>query len=170
LVDLFCGDWRSSHRSACDSFAARNTVEITEKRDLVIASCGGYPHDINMIQAHKTLDAASRACTDGGTIILISECRDGLGRPDFLKWFEADNSTDLANRLCEKYQVNGQTGWSLLKKAERFRIEMITNLDPQELAPMRITKMDSLPVTAAGSGYILPDGAKVSVRQKKILT
>src|SRR6185369_15744816 len=46
VVDLFCGDWISSHRRACDDYSARHTVTIKEKRDIVIASCGGYPLDI----------------------------------------------------------------------------------------------------------------------------
>src|SRR3982751_20921 len=77
-VDLFCGDWKTSHRAACDAYAEDRTVRITEKRPLVVASCGGYPYDINMIQAHKALEAASRACEDAGRVVLLAECRDGL--------------------------------------------------------------------------------------------
>ena len=39
-VDLFCGDWVTSHRAACDAYAAEHTVHIAERRDFVIASCG----------------------------------------------------------------------------------------------------------------------------------
>ena len=165
-VDVFCGDWRASHRAACDAFAAGNTIWIPEKRDLVIASCGGYPHDINMIQAHKALDAASRACTDGGTTILLAQCRDGFGRSDFLNWFDAANSTALAQRLCEKYQVNGQTAWSLLQKAEKFRVQMISSIVPADLAKMRVAGIDAPPAAVSGSGYIIPNAAKVSVALK----
>jgi len=63
-------------------------MKIDRKRELVIVSCGGYPYDINLIQAHKSLDMAAHACTDGGTIVLLAECRDGLGHPTFLNWFE----------------------------------------------------------------------------------
>ncbi|MEP6788608.1 MAG: nickel-dependent lactate racemase, partial [Acidobacteriota bacterium] len=94
-VDLYCGNWKTSHRAACDSYAAEHTIHLAEKRDLVIVSSGGYPHDINMIQAHKALETASHACNDGGTIIFLAECADGLGRDDFLKWFEAPDSDGL---------------------------------------------------------------------------
>lgn len=53
LTDLFCGDSIESHRVACETFSSANTVTPKEKRDIVITSCGGYPHDLNMIQAHK---------------------------------------------------------------------------------------------------------------------
>ena len=140
-TDIFCGDWVTSHRAACAAYAAGHTVRIAERRDIVIAGCGGYPHDINLIQAHKTLEAASHACTEGGTIILIAECPDGLGREDFLDWFSAPNSRDLAAQLCQKYQVNGQTAWSLLQKAERYNIKIVTSLDAATTAAMRLTKI-----------------------------
>lgn len=168
IVDLFCGNWRSSHRAACETYAERHTICVPEKRDLVIVSCGGHPFDINLIQAHKALEAASQACNDGGTIVFLAECADGLGRDDFLKWFDAANSDALAETLCEKYQVNGQTAWSLLKKAERFDIRIVTNLDEACVPKMRLKRMDlaaltSLVAETKQSGYIFPSGAKFLV-------
>lgn len=164
-VELFCGDWISAHRAACEFYASQNAIKIAEKRNLVVASCGGFPHDVNMIQAHKALDAASRACADGGTIILLAECSDGLGRKDFLNWFEAENSQTLAEKLCENYQVNGQTAWNLLRIAERFNVQIVTALSENETRRMRMNAARDLNETLSGidentKGYILPFGAK----------
>ena len=168
-VGLYCGNWISSHRAACDSYAADHMIEVAEKRPVVVVSCGGYPFDINMIQAHKALDTAARACVDGGTIYFLAECEDGLGRNDFLKWFEADNSEKLAETLCEKYQVNGQTAWSLLTKAERFDIRIVTNLDAATCRMMRLGKIERSEISLSNSsGYILPLGAKFHIREASI--
>ncbi|CAN5490384.1 nickel-dependent lactate racemase [soil metagenome] len=173
-VQVFCGDWIESHRAACDSYTADHTIQIAGKRDVVIVSSGGYPHDINLIQAHKALEAASHACNDGSTIIFLAECSDGLGRGDFLHWFDASGSGALAQTLCEKYQVNGQTAWSLLKKAERFDIKMISNLSEADLIKMRIQgfKPESLLENEElfrKTGYIFPHGAKFSIRETSIV-
>ncbi|MBK9214167.1 MAG: nickel-dependent lactate racemase [Chloracidobacterium sp.] len=164
-TEVFCGDWIDSHRAACDAYAGMHTVAIAEKRDLVIASCGGRPFDINMIQAHKALDAASRACTDGGTIVLLAECPDGLGRDDMIDWFSAANSRELAARLCEKYQVNGQTAWSLLQKAERFDIRIVTSLADEAAAAMRLRKVqtDDIAALAEGKGFIIPTASTLRI-------
>ena len=162
-VEVFAGDWKLSHRKACEVYAEKNTIEIKEKREIVIVSCGGFPHDINMVQAHKALDAASNACVEGGKIIFLAECENGLGRKDFLNWFEAENSSELAEKLCESYQVNGQTAWSLLKKAEKFDIQIITDLTKEETHQMRLQKMRDLDLSKIdenAKGYILPYGAK----------
>lgn len=169
IVDLFCGNWQSSHRAACDEYARQNTIEIPEKRPLVVVSCGGIPFDINMIQAHKALDAASKACLDGGTILFLAECAEGTGRADFLDWFEANDSRTLAEKLCEKYQVNGQTAFSLLQKTERFEIAIVTSLPDDAIGKMRFRRARSVAeeiekAARASSGYIIPNGAKLNFR------
>ncbi|CAN5187851.1 nickel-dependent lactate racemase [soil metagenome] len=168
-VDLFCGDWISAHRAACEFYDSKHTIEIAEKRDLVIVSCGGFPHDINMIQAHKSLDMASRACAESGTIVFLAECADGLGRNDFLSWFEAENSSALAEKLCESYQVNGQTAWNLLRKAEQFNVQILTSLSENETRLMHLQKANSFDEILAeidkdSTGYILPFGAKFLIK------
>lgn len=171
-VDLFCGNWITSHRAACDAYAAGHSIKIAEKRELVIVSCGGSPHDINLIQAHKALETALKACTDGGDIVLIAECSEGIGNTNFLKWFEAESSTVLAENLCESYQVNGQTAWSLLTKTERFNVQIITELNADDSEKTRMINASSLNDAlmkhgSTGKGYILPFGAKNSVNFTK---
>jgi lactate racemase len=170
-AEVFCGHWIESHEAACDAYDREFTVEIEEKRKFVLVSCGGFPYDINLIQAHKALDAAAAACVDGGTIVLLAECRDGLGREDFLDWFTSADSAHLAGRLRDHYQVNGQTAWSLLSKAERFNVQVVTELDEPAIVLMRMSKMESHDLQSEElrrrSGYIIPVGAKIRILAKK---
>ncbi|HEX8096983.1 MAG TPA: nickel-dependent lactate racemase [Pyrinomonadaceae bacterium] len=163
-VRVYAGDWREAHRLACLEYARKHSVRVEEKRELVITSCGGSPWDINMIQAHKALDMAAQACTDGGTIVLAAECADGLGRADFLKWFDSEDSRALEDRLRRAYEVNGQTAWSLLVKAERFRVHLISRLPDEHVRLMRMTPARALDEALSHAdpnarGYILPRGA-----------
>ena len=163
-TQVFAGHWRLAHREACDQYLREHSTRIPEKRECVIASCGGYPYDINLIQAHKALEMAAAACEAGGTIILLAECRDGLGRPDFLKWFESQAAAALESRLRESYEVNGQTAWSLLTKAEQFRVVLVSQLADEEVKRMRMTPArsldDALSKLVDGTrGFILPRGA-----------
>lgn len=161
---VFAGNWRTAHERACKAYAATHSQTIAEKREVVIVSCGGAPYDINMIQAHKALDMAAHACVEGGTIVLLAECGDGLGRPDFLKWFEAENSRALELQLREHYEVNGQTAWALLTKTQRFRVHIVTALPEADVRRMRMTPAPSIgsvlaETPATARGYILPRGA-----------
>ena len=165
---VFCGDWRLAHRASCEHYLKRHSFSIAEKRDIVIVSCGGSPHDINVIQAHKALDMAAHACNDGGTIVLLAECRDGLGRSDFLKWFECGDSRSLENRLRKGYEVNGQTAWSLMRKAERYRVCLLSELREEQVEKMRMVPVRSidqaLEQAGATKGFIMPRGAAVLPR------
>jgi lactate racemase len=163
-VRIYAGDWRAAHARGCEEYLQKHSIAIDSKRDIVIVSCGGSPWDINLIQAHKALDMAAHACNDGGTIVLLAECPDGLGRPDFLKWFDEKDSLALENRLREAYEVNGQTAWSLLTKAERYRIFLVSQLDEDDVRKMRMGPARSLDealsrIEKESSGYILPRGA-----------
>lgn len=165
-VQVYTGDWRAAHAMACERFARDHTAKIDAKRPLVIASCGGFPFDINLIQAHKTLDMAAQACTQGGTIILVAECADGLGRADFLKWFEEENSRALERRLRARYEVNGQTAWSLLTKAEQFSVFLVSALDDADVRRMRMTPARTVAEALAQldsnvEGYVMPRGGSL---------
>lgn len=164
-VRILAGDWRAAHRAGCQEYLSSHSTEIDRKHEVVIVSCGGSPYDINLIQAHKSLDMAAHACADGGTIILLAECVDGLGQPTFLKWFEARDSHALEARLRGRYEVNGQTAWALLTKAERFRILLVSELPEEQVRQMRMIPMRSLDdalelVNREHEAYVMPHGAR----------
>lgn len=164
-VRLYAGDWRAAHRLGCAEYATEHTIKIAEKRPLVIVSCGGAPYDINLTQAHKALDMAAHACTDGGTIILLAACPEGFGRANFLQWFAAADARTLAARLLKQYAVNGQTAWALLTKAERFRVQLVSQLADDDVRRMRLEPAPTLAAALArvakdAPAYIMPLGAR----------
>ena len=163
-VQVFAGHWREAHRAACRSYLRAHSMRIPVKRRVVVAACGGSPWDINLIQAHKALDMAALACEDGGSIILLAECREGCGRQDFLKWFCFEDSAALEKRLRDSYEVNGQTAWALLTKAERFKVILVSELQPDDVRQMRMVPVRSLDeamseVDPSAVGFIMPRGA-----------
>jgi lactate racemase len=164
-VRLYAGDWRAAHRLACAEFAETHAVRVEEKRPLVVASCGGHPYDINVIQAHKALDMAAYACAEGGSIVLVAECPEGAGRADFLQWFDAGDSRALAGRLRESYAVNGQTAWALIRKAERFDVHLVSSLPAEQamrmrMKPARTVEEALAKIDGAVAGYVMPHGAR----------
>jgi nickel-dependent lactate racemase len=160
-VRTYAGNWKSAHARACADYMTAHSVRINARRELVIASCGGSPYDINLIQAHKALDMAALACEDGGTILLLAECRDGLGRPDFLKWFEPGSSAALESRLRTAYEVNGQTAWALLTKTERYNVVLVSHLPEEQVRQMGMVPAANLDqalkyIPSDAEGFIMP--------------
>jgi len=129
ICDLLTGNGLSHFKRACSEHG--KYFEISENRiyDLVIASCGGYPKDINFIQTHKALHNAAKFVKTGGTLILIAQCRDGIGSKTFLPWFEIKSKKKAFNRLAADYKGNGGTALSMMSKTERIQICMLTGLE-----------------------------------------
>ncbi len=82
-------------------------VPITAKADMVIASAGGFPKDINLYQATKTTENAIMAVKDDGVIIALLECRDIMEPPDFSSWFGYESLYDRELALRKAFTVPG---------------------------------------------------------------
>jgi nickel-dependent lactate racemase len=173
LFDAVAGDWRLAHREACERYAAVFRVSLPHRYPLVIASAGGWPKDINVIQSHKALDNAFRAVTPGGVLILLAECADGFGSPNFFHWFRFEDPDQLEVALRADYQIYGQTAHATLAKAHGCRVILVSSIRGEEVERMGMTAAaslaDALEKAAAAlgglppalvmpdAGYLLPD-------------
>jgi nickel-dependent lactate racemase len=136
IIAAFAGDWREAHEAGCRFYRERFAYPLAEKGDLVIASCGGFPKDINLIQAHKSMEYAAQALKDGGVMILLAECRDGFGNGTFFNWFRFKRLEEFEAALRAQYEINGQTAYSLLQKAQRVRIILVSQFPAQQVEQM----------------------------------
>ena len=162
IVAVYTGHWRDAHRRGCEEYLASHTVVVDERRPLVIVSAGGAPRDINLIQSHKAMEHASQVLIEGGTMIALAECAQGLGRDDFLRWFAPGGARATALMLADDYKINGQTAWGLRRKAERFRLLLVSALDAEIVRHMGLephaTLESALSVVHSQPGYIIPGG------------
>jgi nickel-dependent lactate racemase len=55
-------------------------IEVSQKLDITIVSPGGHPKDFDMHQAQKALASAELITRPGGSIVLVAECPDGVGK------------------------------------------------------------------------------------------
>ncbi len=162
LVALYAGDWQQAHRRGCADYLAAHSVPVAGRRKLVVASCGGAPRDVNLIQSHKALEHARVVLEDGGDLVLLAECAEGLGRPDFLDWFVPGGAQATARMLVQHYRVYGQTAWGIRWKSERYRVRLVSALDPGLVRRMGMIPHASLEEALAAAaperGYIIPQG------------
>ena len=101
------GHWNSAWREGCRTVEDIFGVPVTGKADLVIASAGGFPKDINLYQGSKTIDNAFMAVKPDGVIILLLECRDIMEPPDFSGWFNYESLYDRELALRDGFTVPG---------------------------------------------------------------
>lgn len=156
IIAAFAGDWREAHETGCRFYRKRFAYPLAEKGDLVVASCGGFPKDINLIQAHKSMEYAAQALKDGGVMILLAECRDGFGNGTFFNWFRHKRLEEFEAALRAQYEINGQTAYSLLQKAQRFRIILVSQFSLQQVEEMGMIPAKTLDEAMNLAAMMLP--------------
>ena len=144
IMAAFCGHWREAHEAGCRFYGEHFSFPLPARADLVVVSCGGFPRDINLIQAHKSMEYASQALKDGGVMILLAECRDGFGNATFFNWFRHRDLDEFEAALRQRYEINGQTAYSMLVKARRFRIILVSNFPEHQVEQMGMMAAHSL--------------------------
>lgn len=128
---------------ACREHDGYFKAGVRKQYALVVASAGGYPKDINLIQAHKAIDNAAAFVQDGGRLILLAECPDGVGSTTFLPYFEMGGWQSTFDHLVSNYSGNGGTALAMMAKTSRITISLLTALDPTLCQRIGITRVSS---------------------------
>ena len=139
LAAAFAGDFISAHGLACKRYIEQFGVAAVEPADLTIVSCGGYPRDINFIQAHKAIHSAYSVTRPGGWMIVLAECGDGFGDSRFIDWFRFDDAAKFEEGLRADYHIYGQTAYATFEKAAVTNIALVSKLDPHDVQRMKMT-------------------------------
>ena len=146
IIDLEVGDLFLSHLRACTKYKEMTSINVLKKYDIAIVSCGGFPKDINMIQAHKSLHRLQNIVKDGGTIYFFAECIDGYGNKFFEDFFNFKSSNEMIRELIKNYQINKQTAYSLRMLTEKFNVYLYSTFDKLESEKMGFKKLEKVEV------------------------
>lgn len=128
LNDIIVGAGKNSFLEAC-SIHGELCESSAPAFPVVLASCGGFPKDINFIQSHKAIHNAAMFVEDGGTLIVYSELRDGIGSKTFLPWFGKGGFEKAFTQLSCGYEGNGGTALAMMTKNMRIKIILVTELE-----------------------------------------
>jgi nickel-dependent lactate racemase len=144
LCALYCGHWLHAWEESCKKVQELFGLPIAKKADVVIASCGGYPKDINLYQAVKTLLNASQALKDGGTLVFLAQCREGGGTPAFFDWIKPLREGRLDAELRAGFTISGYIFYAACEAIAKARVLMLTQLMPEVVAPMALEAYDDV--------------------------
>ena len=133
VAKIFCGDIIKAHEKGCQFLEKTYSIPITKPADLIIASTGGFPSDINFIQSHKTLEHASKGLKENGILFAFAECLEGIGSDAFLPWFKYKTAYELEEALRKDFVVNGHTALALFIKANKYQVYFYSSLTPETI-------------------------------------
>ena len=82
---VFAGNPHAAHAAGVEFINATSLVSLPEPADAVITSAAGYPLDLTFYQSIKGLTAAQHIVKPGGAILILAECAEGIGSPEFAR-------------------------------------------------------------------------------------
>ncbi len=167
LASCVAGDIRASFRKAVADANAVFAVRMARRAEIVI-SVARSPMDIDLYQSQKAIDNGSLAVADGGILILVSSCRDGVGDKAYLDLLGSSSSPrEALKKIQEGYRLGYHKAAKIAQAADRISLMAYSELESGVLKKAFITKVESLQsavdaaLAAQGPGArvaVLPDG------------
>jgi nickel-dependent lactate racemase len=129
ILDCFCGDLKSSFNEAVDLSARVYSFQPEKQYDLVIAEMRD-PLDRNLYQLQKAIENCAAAVRDGGTILAVSRCREGIGNDEFYQLARRLKNEEmvLAHAEMENPPMGIHKLSRIVRMARRISVKALTGL------------------------------------------
>ncbi len=151
ITEFFIGDFISAHEQGCRHVAEESFTAVPRKFPVVVTTNSGYPLDMNFYQTVKGISAAAGIVEDGGSIIIASECGNGIpAESPFEKLLLQPHSPEgLLDKImknhetaCDQWQVQ-----ALLQILLKCRVSLYSELDHHLQKRTRVAFIDDIEKT-----------------------
>jgi nickel-dependent lactate racemase len=163
---IFAGDFQKAHYKGSKYLSKQVKLE-TKKVDVAITTNGGYPLDRDLYQAVKGMAVAETVVEEGGVIIIVSECRDGIGHPYFEKLVtESKNPSEIIEKIMDpnNFTVDQWQAQILARILEKRSIICVTTgVDFEKLRSMHLIPAKNVQNAIRKAREIIGNTPKITV-------
>jgi nickel-dependent lactate racemase len=165
IVQVLAGEPRAVMERGIPLSRAACQVAVATPFDLVIASPGGHPKDINLYQSQKALAHASLMTRDGGAVILVAACPEGAGSRAHEAWMAGVRSPDevFAKFAREGLQVGPHKAFQIARDAARVRAILVSEMAPELVRRLLLRPAGTLEEALGLALPHLPANARVAI-------
>jgi len=141
ILEVLFGDPISVMKAAIPVIKNIFGISVPQPYDLVIASPGGAPKDMNLYQAQKGLTHAARVTRDGGWVILLAACPEGSGSPAYETLVTSSESHQSIIKQFEEgyFAVGPHKAFQIAREAVRVKIVLVSDIPPQDVKRWMLT-------------------------------
>jgi len=112
----------------------------------IVLSPGGYPQDKSLYHAQRAIELTKNAVVDGGEIMLLAECRDGIAPESAIVNFY-DKLTapldEVIDSISGKYHLYEHKAFKFAELLKRVsKIKVFTELDEETLQKVHLEKVN----------------------------
>jgi nickel-dependent lactate racemase len=108
-------------------------VPISERADIVV-SVAPYPMDIDLYQSQKAIENGKVAMKEGGIMILVSKCRDGIGDETFFNLLASSSDpAEVLETIDKGYKLGYHKAARIVEAAKKGELCAVTDLNPGDI-------------------------------------
>nr|AGF93607.1 hypothetical protein FLSS-14_0003 [uncultured organism] len=131
VYKVSAGDFFDTFESLIDRSKKIFTTEVSEEADIVIARTAA-PGTKNLYQSFKSFENCKHICNDGGVLIMVSECYEGIGPRTFYDLLSSsDNPENIFEEVYEDYPFGGHKATNILEFLEDHDLFIVSGLDDE---------------------------------------
>lgn len=121
-------------------------VSVKSHYDIVIASAGGYPKDINLYQAQKAMTHASLFCKPNGKIILVAECKEGIGSNAYLNFMRGVKKVDevIEKFRQSEFMVGPHKAFQVARILQKYQVYLFSSLPPKIVRSLLLKPIEQI--------------------------
>ena len=162
ILKAVAGDPVLAHREGCKFLDTLYLKELEEPADIILVSQGGAPKDLNLYQTQKALDNAKHAIKEGGIIILIGSCKEGLGEHVFEEWMTMSPSPEsMIERIGHDFQLGGHKAAAIAMILQKAEIYLVSDMEPEFVRSLFLTPMPDVQTALNEARQKLGANAKI---------
>ena len=176
IIRAVAGHYLEAHRAGVEFYDRRCDLKVDQAADVVIASPGGQPKDINLYQAQKTLDNVSGAVRDGGVVILAARCQEGFGQAAFESWMLGMVTPQvLIDRIRREFVLGGHKAAAIAGLLARVDVYLVSEFPDEVVRTMCMRPFPTVDAALADSlerlgsdarCLVVPHGNRVTARRE----
>jgi len=147
LVEAVAGDMAAAWDHGVAVADRLYTVPVKERCDILLTSGGGAPTDVNFYQAVRGMQVGMPVVRDGGAVVLVAECTEGVGSEPLYAWLrDATCPQDvLLRRDDEGFDIHGEHIACYLaeKVFPKVRVFLVSSLAPDVVEQMMMAPVET---------------------------
>lgn len=143
------GDYIKAHERLIENQLNKVFKKIDKPYDIVICGNGGYPLDLNLYQAVKSMAIGEMGVKKGGTIISVNELSDGIGvgQDNFKELiFSGMNPSEIYKKVLNK-EIEVPDLWEIMILARvlmKSEIYVVSELEKKDLGNIGLKYAESI--------------------------
>ncbi|HEX9617923.1 MAG TPA: nickel-dependent lactate racemase [Anaerolineales bacterium] len=144
IVKAFTGTPEAVFRAGVE--LAKQVSEVACPGELDFAVTSGFPYDLDLYQAVRAVEYADAVVREGGSILLVAACPDGIGGQDFFQLLAGRNQQpdDFLRQVVRR---QGMVTFSVLGYAlSRIKAEKKIYLLTEGISTLELKAMGICPV------------------------